>query len=128
VPSSRRKSDPRRSIYLSLAGQIESQLREAYGRKFEAGLTTQSSLAKRLGINRSAVHHRLMGHTNMTIETIADMVWALDHDIRVRIYDPLLERSNADFRPEKPLQPEQPKIPTPTGSPKESDPRWHMAQ
>jgi hypothetical protein len=73
-----------------LAGQIESQLREAYGRKFDAGLATQSSVAAKLGINRSAVHHRLMGHTNMTIETIADMVWALDHAVRVEIFDPSL--------------------------------------
>jgi len=29
-----------------------------------------------------------MGHTNMTIETIADMVWALDHAVKVEIYDP----------------------------------------
>jgi transcriptional regulator with XRE-family HTH domain len=77
-------------MFLSLSGQIEGQLREAYDRKFRAGLATQSSLAKRLGVNRSAIHRRLTGHTNMTIETIADMVWALDHDISVEIFDPSL--------------------------------------
>jgi hypothetical protein len=29
-----------------------------------------------------------MGHTNMTIETIADMVWGLDHAIKIDIFDP----------------------------------------
>ena len=77
-------------MFLNLSGQIEGQLREAYDRKFRAGLATQSSLAKKLGVNRSAIHHRLMGHTNMTIETIADMVWALDHNIDVEIFDPSL--------------------------------------
>jgi hypothetical protein len=77
-------------MFLSLSGQIEGQLREAYDRKFQAGLATQSSLAAKLGVNRSAIHHRLMGHTNMTTETIADMVWALDHDIKVEIFDPSL--------------------------------------
>ena len=89
MSSSRRRPNPRRAMFLSLASQIESQLREAYARKYANGHTTQSSLATKLGINRSAVHHRLMGRTNMTIETIADMVWALEHDITVNIYDPL---------------------------------------
>lgn len=78
---------PRRQTYLRLASDIESQLRDAYDRRFTAGDATQSSVADKLGINRSAVHHRLMGHTNMTIETIADMVWALGCNISVNITD-----------------------------------------
>lgn len=89
LPSFPRKVDPRRSAYLSLASQVESQLREAYARRFAAGIVTQSSIAQKLGVNRSAVHHRLTGRTNMTIETIADMVWALGYEIAVKIYDPL---------------------------------------
>lgn len=81
------KIDARRQVFLSLSAQIEGQLRDAYDRKFHAGEATQSSLATKLGVNRSAVHHRLMGHTNMTIETIADMVWALDCTIMVEIRD-----------------------------------------
>jgi hypothetical protein len=98
LPSSR-KIDRRRKTYLGLASQIESQLREAYARKHAEGAATQSGLAKKLGINRSAVHHRLTGQTNMTIETIADMVWALDQAIQVRIYDPMLESDGVNYRP-----------------------------
>lgn len=88
LQSFRTQLDDRRRMFVVLAAEIERQLREAYDRKFRAGLATQSGLADKLGINRSAIHHRLMGHTNMTIETIADMVWALDHAIKVEIYDP----------------------------------------
>jgi hypothetical protein len=88
LQSFRTQLDARRRVFVLLAGEIERQLREAYDRKYRAGEATQSSLAAKLGINRSAVHHRLMGRTNMTIETIADMVWALDHAIKVNIYDP----------------------------------------
>jgi len=77
----------RRQTYLRLASEIESQLRDAYDRRFVAGEATQSSLAKALDIDRSAIHRRLMGHTNMTIETIADMVWALGCKIAVKISD-----------------------------------------
>jgi hypothetical protein len=75
-------------MFLSLATQIESQLRDAYARRHEAGEATQASIADKLEVNRSAIHHRLTGRTNMTIETIADMVWALGYAIRVHIYDP----------------------------------------
>ena len=113
-------------MYLSLAGQVESQLREAYGRRHAAGQATQSGLADKLGINRSAVHHRLMGHHNMTIETIADMVWALGHDIRVRVFDPSESRSNSEANPNAdPLVDDVPL--TDTGASNEKKFSWRAA-
>ncbi len=87
MTSSRTPPSPRRAAYLRLAGQIEGQLRQAYQRRFDAGEINQSTLAAKLGIGRSVVHRRLSGQTNMTIETIADMAWALDVDIEVRLTD-----------------------------------------
>lgn len=84
----------RRSVYLNLAGSIESQLRQAYAKRNEQGKETQSTIAKKLGINRSAVNRRLSGRTNMTIETIADMLWAIGHGIKVEIFDPEDKQSN----------------------------------
>jgi hypothetical protein len=86
--SSRTRANGRRSLFLRLSAHIERQLREAYDRKFRAKEATQSSLAEKLGINRSAIHRRLTGRTNMRLDTLADMVWALDHEIDVCIYDP----------------------------------------
>jgi hypothetical protein len=87
LPSFRTKVSARRGLYLALSAQVERQLREAYARKFETEQVTQSSIADKLGIDRSAVHRRLTGRTNMTLETLADMVWALDLAIEVRISD-----------------------------------------
>lgn len=84
----RRKSSPRRQMFLKLAGQIESQLRDAYAQKNHDEKLTQSAIAKSLNVGRAEIHHRLMGGRNMTTETIADMVWALGYDIYVRIFDP----------------------------------------
>jgi plasmid maintenance system antidote protein VapI len=75
-------------VFLSLAGQIESQLRDAYDQRHRLHGVTQSSLARALGVNRSAINHRLRGLTNMTVETLADMVWGLGCAIKVTIYDP----------------------------------------
>lgn len=87
MPSSRPLPDSRRKVFLNLSGQIEGQLRDAYDCQYQAGKATQASLAKKLGIGRSAVHRRLTGQTNMTMETLADMVWALDCAINVEIFD-----------------------------------------
>ncbi|MEM7006046.1 MAG: hypothetical protein AAF498_09200 [Pseudomonadota bacterium] len=89
-----RKASNRRQVFLALVGSIESQLREAYARKHELEGETQSSLAEKLGVNRSVVNRRLRGHANMTIESVADMVWALGHCIDVDIVDPTLSDTN----------------------------------
>jgi hypothetical protein len=97
VGSFNRKPSVRRTIYLKLASDVESQLRQAYAKRHEQKRATQAGIAGKLGVDRSAVHRRLMGRTNMTIETIADLVWALGHCIRVEIFDPEEVQSN-DFK------------------------------
>jgi hypothetical protein len=85
----------RRQVYLALASSIESQLRDAYAKRHAAGLDNQSTLAAKIGVDRSAINRRLLGKINMTEETIADMVWALGYCIDVVIYDPYEHPSNA---------------------------------
>jgi hypothetical protein len=85
----------RRKTYLSLVGKIEGQLRDAYAKRHAAGLATQSSIGQKLGVGKSVVNRRLRGGQNMTIETLADMVWALQHEIDVEIYDPAERVSNS---------------------------------
>jgi len=109
LQSFRTKIDARRQTFLVLAGEIERQLREVYDRKFRAQEATQSSLADKLGINRSAVNRRLTGRTNMTIETLADMVWALDQSISVKIFNPAeLQGLNTIFKPQSVPPPKTP--------------------
>lgn len=81
------KIDNRRATYLNLVSSVESQLRDAYARLHESGLENQTSLAKKLGVGRSAINRRLTGKKNMTLETVADMVWALGASISVKIED-----------------------------------------
>jgi transcriptional regulator with XRE-family HTH domain len=74
-------------VFLRLVGEIEGQLREGYHRRSHAGQLNQSSLAEKLDVGRSVISRRLNGQTNMTIETIADMAWALDLEIEITIRD-----------------------------------------
>lgn len=86
--SSRTKTTNRRMFFLKLSGLIESQLRDAYAKKNELGLETQTSLAEKLGVHRSTVNKRLSGARNLTLESIADLIWALGQDVKVEIFDP----------------------------------------
>lgn len=75
-------------MFLALAGRVESELREAFARKHEADGLTQADLATKLDIDRAAVNRRLMGQSNMTLQTVADMCWALGQCIEIDIFDP----------------------------------------
>ena len=94
MSSTRRTTDARRATFLALSSQIEGQMREAYDRLYHAGKATQTSLAAKLSVNKSAIHRRLTGRNNMTIETIADMVWALELAIKVEIFVPYLDHTS----------------------------------
>ena len=114
----RRTTNARRSTYLRLSSQVEGQLREAYDRRYLAGQATQTGLATKLGVNKSAIHRRLTGRCNMTVETIADMVWALDLAIKVEIYDPTIDHtSNSEiFAKQEEQKPNLPTSKTPSSS------------
>tara|TARA_R110001606_G_scaffold188662_1_gene336517 strand:- start:1306 stop:1764 length:459 start_codon:yes stop_codon:yes gene_type:complete len=92
--SKQESADNRRSVYLALVSSIESQIRDAYAKRFEEGSETQTTLAKKLGVEKSAVSRRLKGHTNMTLRTLADMVWGLGQCIEVDIFDPIEHPTN----------------------------------
>jgi hypothetical protein len=111
LPSSRPLPDARRQMFLKLSGQIEGQLRDAYDKKFRAGLLNQSSLASKLDVNRSAIHHRLSGRNNMTVETIADMIWGLGNDFELKIFDPSETMKNHSIVVNVPSQPQLPAVP-----------------
>jgi len=83
---------------------LESQLRAAYAKRHEQGRENQSTIAKKLGVDKSVISRRLSGRSNMTLETVADMVWALGHCIDVTIFDPEEIQTNSHFiAPQKEL-------------------------
>lgn len=94
MPFQRRPS-ARRRVFLNLIAEIEGGLRAAFIRWSRENNENQSGLADRLGINRSIVSRRLTGRVNLTIATIADMVWAMGYCIRIVIFHP---RDEAAFR------------------------------
>jgi hypothetical protein len=95
----RAKPDPRRQFYLALIAQVETALRAAYGKRYEQGRTNQSKLSKLLKVARSTIHKKLTGRTNLTLKSIADLAWALDHKVSFTLADPELDRRNVATLP-----------------------------
>lgn len=75
-------------MYLALVSKVEGQIRDLFTERSEDGQLTQTALAEKLGVHRSVIQRRLTGRSNMTLETVADMVWAVGGCIDVDIYDP----------------------------------------
>lgn len=73
---------------MALVSRVESQLRDLFTARCDAGDFSQAKLAEKLGVNRSVVNRRLTGRSNMTLETLADMVWGVGGCIDVEIFDP----------------------------------------
>lgn len=88
VPSSRPKPSLRRQIYLALVSKVEGQIRDVFAKRAEIEGLTQAAVADKLGVHRAVINRRLNGRTNMTVETIADMAWAIGACVDVDIYDP----------------------------------------
>jgi hypothetical protein len=82
------RPDQQRRVFLDFISKIENGLRDAYGTRHEQGRTNQSVLAKKLNVHRSVIHHRLTGQRNLTIKSIADLVWALDWGVKIDFFDP----------------------------------------
>lgn len=86
-----KRPDKRRRVFLSLVSEIDRGLRDAYGARYEQGRTNQKRLAEKLGVHRSVIHRRLTSQANLTVKSIADLVWGLDWGLKIAFFDPETE-------------------------------------
>jgi transcriptional regulator with XRE-family HTH domain len=72
--------DSRGAAYARLASRVLEALNEAVQRRLGDGVT-RSDIADRLGCHRSQLSRVLNGTVpNLTLRTIADILWATDHE------------------------------------------------
>lgn len=67
-------------VHKAIAGAVVSA-------KKESGIT-QQSLAEKMGVNRSVVNRRVTGQTNLTLQSLAELAWALDRELVVDLVRP----------------------------------------
>jgi hypothetical protein len=81
MPSSDLKLDKRRRTYVRLIGEIQHALNEALRQESERRNLTVTGMAELLGVDKSFVSRKMSGSSNMTLETLADLAYALDRSI-----------------------------------------------
>lgn len=82
--SFRPQISPRRRAFARLLGDIQQELARVMA---DTPRVSKAEIARRLGINRSLVTRRLNGTSNMTLESLSDLAWALDQRVIVRLED-----------------------------------------
>jgi transcriptional regulator with XRE-family HTH domain len=82
--SSLRVSDREKS-YARLIGEIQHALNEALSEEYSVRGLTKAQIATILRKNKSFVTRKLSGASNMTLETLADLAWALNRPVRIRL-------------------------------------------
>lgn len=85
MPSSKFNIDKRRRTYVRLIGDITHRLNEALHEEHERRGLTRTQIAATLGTNKSFVTRKLDGRGNMTLETLADLAYALDRSVAIEL-------------------------------------------
>ncbi len=85
MPSSSLHVGKRRRTYLRLLSEITHAINRALVEEFRARGLTQTQMAKTLGVDKSFISKKLSGEGNMTLETLADLAFALDRPVMVQL-------------------------------------------
>ena len=85
MTSSNLTLDARRRTYVRLIGEIRHALNGALTEENERRGLTRAEIARILGKNKSVITRKFTGTSNMTLETLADLAYALDRPVRVSL-------------------------------------------
>lgn len=89
MKSSQPLVDDRSAAFSRLAARVLSTLNDAVDHRKDEG-ETLTSIADRIGCNRSLLSRTLNGNSrNLTLRTIADILWATDFEPRDFAADPI---------------------------------------
>lgn len=80
--------EPRRRKFVRLIGRIQDELQRVFAEEQEENGLTKADLARRLGRDKGFITRKLTGTGNMTLETLADLAWALNREIDFRLSKP----------------------------------------
>jgi transcriptional regulator with XRE-family HTH domain len=81
--SSNLSIDKRRRTYVRLIGSIQNALNRALREEHAMRNLTQQEMADLLHKSKSFISRKMNGTSNMTLETLADLAFALDRTVEV---------------------------------------------
>ena len=83
--SSKSRMTARRRAFVRLIAEIRHSLAQALEEEHSARGLTKAKIARILERHPSFITRKLIGTSNMTLETFADLAWALDRPIRISL-------------------------------------------
>jgi transcriptional regulator with XRE-family HTH domain len=93
------KVDKRRRTYVRLVGEIHHVLNEALNEESKKRGLNKTQIGKILGLGRSAISKKFDGRHNMTLETLADLAYALDRPVKVDLPERTAGLTNSGPQP-----------------------------
>jgi transcriptional regulator with XRE-family HTH domain len=85
MTSSSLRLDKRRRTYVRLIGEIRHALNAALAEESVRRGLTRTGIARLLGTHKSVISRKFKGTSNMTLETLADLAFALDRPVHVTL-------------------------------------------
>lgn len=77
--------EPKDEAAADLISHVGWQLQALLSARQEREKLTQQEIATRLGVDRARVNKCLSGFNNLTLKTLAELVWAMDGEIELTI-------------------------------------------
>lgn len=75
----------RRRTFVRLLGEIQHALLTALGEEHSKRGLTRAEIARLIGRDKSFVTRKLTGESNMTLQSLADLAFALDRPVKVTL-------------------------------------------
>ncbi|ULR43161.1 helix-turn-helix domain-containing protein [Rhizobium sp. K102] len=69
--------DPKAELAAEFVTHVGTSLQKAFVQRKADSKLTQQKIADLLGVDRSRIHRCLSGYQNLTLETVAELVWAM---------------------------------------------------
>ena len=79
--SSLDKVHPKRLAGARLISDALREIHKAFGSERAERRLTQTQIAQRLEVNKSCVNRWLNGQENLTLRSLAELAWAMDHEV-----------------------------------------------
>ena len=75
----------RRRAYVRMLGEIRHALLTAFAEEESTRGLSRASMARELGRDKAFITRKLSGTSNMTLETLADLAFALNRPVKVSL-------------------------------------------
>lgn len=85
MKSSNLRLNKRRRTFVRMLGEIQHALLTALEEEHRSRGLTRAEIARIIGRNKSFVTRKLNGESNMTLQSLADLAFALDRPIKVML-------------------------------------------